>query len=220
VEARGGLKNLKAIKTIKMTGKYMTQGVEAPFLYRAKRPTFLRVEITFQGQSIIQAYDGKTDWWVFPFQGITEPQAMPEERAKNFIGRSDMDGALVGYKKKGHKVELMGKEDVEGTEAYKLKVTLKNGRIWYVFLDAENYLELKIFSTIKRQGNEIEIHSYSSDYKEINGVMFPHSLEDKIGGATNEQIVIEKIELNTEIDDSIFKMPKKKEEKQSPEKQE
>ncbi|MCK5058856.1 MAG: hypothetical protein KAT34_19570 [Candidatus Aminicenantes bacterium] len=210
VEARGGHKNLKAVKTIKMTGKYLTQGIEATFLYRAKRPNFLRIEITLQGQSIIQAYDGKTDWWVFPFQGITEPQAMPEDRAKDFIARTDMDGALVDYKKKGHTVELIGKEDVEGTAAYKLKVTLKNGRVWYVYLDTENYLELKIYATIKRQGAEYEVHSYSGNYKKINGVMFPHSLEDKIGDVTNEQVVIEKIELNTDMDDAIFKMPEKK----------
>lgn len=218
VEARGGYKNLKALKSIKMTGKYLAQGFEAPFLFRAKRPNFLRIEITIQGQSIIQAYDGKNDWWIFPFQGITEAQAMPEDRAKDFIARADMDGALVDYEKKGHTVELMGKEDVEGTEAYKLKVTLKNDRVFYVYIDAENYLELKILTTIKRQGNEYEVHSYSGNYKEINGIMFPHSIEDKIGDAGNEQIVIEKIELNTDIDDAIFKMPEKKAEAQPTEK--
>lgn len=218
IKARGGYKNLKAIKSIKMTGKFLTGGFEAPFIYRAKRPNFLRIEITIQEQKIIQAYDGKTAWWVFPFQGITEPQPQPEDRAEDAALRADIDGALVDYKKKGHKIELLGKEDVEGTEAYNLKLTYKNGRTINIFLDAENYLELKTFVKVTRQGREFEVDSFSGDYKEVGGVMIPHSQEDKVGGVTNEQVIIDKVELNVEIDDAVFKMPEKKEEKKQEEK--
>lgn len=218
IEARGGYKNIKAIKSIKMTGKYLTGEIEAPFLYKAKRPNFLRIDITVQGQKIIRAYDGKTPWWTFPFQGITEPQPIPEEMAKNFTIKADIDGALVDYKKKGHKIELLGKEDVEGTAAYKLKLTYKNGETVDIFLDAENYLGIKTFVKVTRQGIEYEVDSFSGDYKEVGGVMFPHSQEDKVGGVTREQVVIDEIELNVDMDDAIFKMPAEKEEKKQEEK--
>lgn len=215
-EAQGGYDKIKAVKSIKITGKQLVQGMEIPFIIQQKRPSLLHVEATVQGQSIIQAYDGETAWMVNPLTGSTDPQTLPEEQAKRIIEQADMDGHLVDYKEKGHEVELIGKEDMEGTEVYKLKVTLKNGDIRYDYLDAEFFLELKVVAKIKQQDTEIEAETYFSDYKEVDGMMMAHSLETKRAGTVVSQITIDNIALNVEVDDSIFKMPQKTEKKEAP----
>jgi len=215
-EARGGYEKIKSVQTMKATGKQMVQGLEIPFIIQQKRPNLLHVEATVQAQSIIQGYDGETAWMVNPLTGSTDPQALPEEQAKNIIEQADIDGYLVDYKEKGHTVELLGKEDMEGTEVYKLKITLKDGDIRYNYLDTEYFLELKVIAKIKRQDTEIEAETFYSDYKEIDGMMIAHSFETKRGGATISQIAIDSIAVNIEMDDAIFKMPAKAEKEQPP----
>ncbi|RMD94639.1 MAG: outer membrane lipoprotein-sorting protein [Calditrichaeota bacterium] len=209
IEALGGYKKWKALKTIKMSGTIFTQGLEMPFIRYGKRPNLMRVEATMQGQTMVQAYDGKTAWWIFPFMGTTEPQKMPNEQAQDIIQQADFDGPLFDYKKKGNKIELMGKEDVEGTEAYKLKVTLKNGKVIYSYLDSEYYLEIKQKAKSKRQEAALVVETNIGDYKEENGFMMPHSL-DIIAGPQKTHLTIEKIEFNVKLGDDLFQMPKKK----------
>ena len=215
-EARGGYEKIKDVKTVKTTGKQLVQGMEIPFTIQQKRPNFLHIEVTVQGQTIIQAYDSVTAWMINPLTGSTDPQTLPEEQAKNIIEQADIDGHLIDYEKKGHKVELLGKEDVEGTEAYKLKVTLKDGDIRYDYLDTEYFLELKVVAKVQRQETEIELETYYSDYKEVAGLMVAHSFETKRAGTTFSQITIDSIQLNVEVDDSIFKMPQTTQKKESP----
>ncbi len=215
-EARGGYEKIKSVQTMKTTGKQMVQGIEVPFTFQQKRPNFLHIEATVQGQSIIQGYNGKTAWMINPLTGSTDPQTLPDEQATQIIEQADIDGHLVDYKDKGHTVELIGKEDMEGTEVYKLKVTLKNGDVRYDFLDAEYFLELKVLAKIKRQDTEIEAETFISDYKEVEGMMMAHSFETKRGGATVSQIAIDSVAVDVEMDDAIFKMPVAAEKKEEP----
>lgn len=208
IAAHGGAEKMKAVKSIKMTGKVIFGGgIEAPATMSFKRPKSVRLEITVQGKSIVQSYDGDTAWAINPFQGSGNPEKMAAEESEDFKENADFDGPLVDYKSKGYEAELIGKEDVEGTEAYKLKLTQKNGNIQYVYIDAQSHLELKITSKRKRQGNEIEIDNYYSDYKTVNGLVLAHTQETKIKGQTVAQYSLDKIELDVPIEDSIFKMP-------------
>ncbi|HKA18120.1 MAG TPA: hypothetical protein VKN18_07355 [Blastocatellia bacterium] len=209
LDARGGVQKIKAVKTTKVTAKVVQQSLEIPLVIKQKRPNMVRADVTFQGKSQIQAYNGQSGWKVDPFQGSPDPEKIAGDDLKEAEEQADMDGSLVDYKEKGHKVELVGKEDMEGTPVYNLKLTLKNGDVRNIYLDAENYLELKFKLKRKGPGGEVEIEQYAGNYKPVNGLMFPFSLETKVKGQTVSQIVIDKIELDTPIDDSIFKMPEK-----------
>ncbi|HJQ23565.1 MAG TPA: outer membrane lipoprotein-sorting protein [Blastocatellia bacterium] len=213
VEARGGLQKIKAIKSLKMTGKITLSGpgVELPLTIQQKRPGAFRMDATFQGQQVVQAYDGENGWQINP--GVTEPEKMAGDDLKEAQEQADIDGALIDYKEKGHTVELLGKEDVEGTPAYKLKVTLKSGDVRYIYIDAANSLELKVTAKRRSPGGEQEVDIYPGNYKAVAGVLFPHSIEQKIGGQTQVQITIDKIETDAPIDDALFKMPVKPAEK-------
>lgn len=208
IAAVGGLDKIKAVNTLEMTGKATVgPGLEAPFSMRLTRPGQMRMEITIQGKSLVQATDGTTPWGINPFQGATDPEKLSGEDADDITEQADFDGNLVDYKAKGNTVELMGKEDFEGSEVYKLKVTKKNGDVSYEYLDATSYLELKSTTKRKHDGQEIEVESYPGNYKAVEGVMFPYSIENKIGGQTQFTLTLTSIVVNKPIDGSIYKFP-------------
>lgn len=209
VEARGGMDKLKAVKSIRSSGKMeVGPGIEAPGTMWQKRPNMARLEFTVQGLTAVQAYDGKSGWMVMPFTGKKDPEAMTADDTKEMEEEADIDGPLVDYKSKGHTVELLGKEKLEGTDAYKLKVTLKNGDVKTIYLDSDSYLEIKEEGKRTVRGSEQEVESSLSDYREVDGVMFPFAVESGMKGSQQKQkLTIEKIELNVPVEDSSFKMP-------------
>jgi outer membrane lipoprotein-sorting protein len=217
VQARGGLAKMKAVSTLRLTGKMSVgPGMEAPVTLELKRPNRMRMEFLFQGMAGIQAYDGSAGWQISPFGGKKDPEPMSPEDLKDAQEQADMDGPLVDYKEKGHTVELMGKDKVEGSDAYKLKVTLKNGDIQFIYLDTDSFLEIKDESKRTVRGSEIETETTLGDYKEVNGLLFPFSIQSGAKGHPEKQnITVDKIEVNAAVDDARFKMPSAKPAEQS-----
>lgn len=207
-EAQGGLEKMKAVETVKVTGRMLMGGMEAPFVRLAKRPNRVRMEFTVQGMTGVQAYDGETAWMHMPFTGRTEPEIMPADLARQMAEDADIDGSLVDYKEKGHQVELVGKEEVEGSPAYKLKVTLKSGDVTYYYLDAEYFLAVKTAAKRTIQGSEFEAETSLGDYREVGGLMMPYSIRIKGQGPAEQAIIVDSIELNVPLDDAQFQMPK------------
>ncbi|HSK78777.1 MAG TPA: outer membrane lipoprotein-sorting protein [Thermoanaerobaculia bacterium] len=214
LQASGGREKIEAVKSARMTGKMtMGQGMEAPMVIETVEPNKIRMEMTFQGMTMIQAYDGKSGWQVQPFMGKTEPEPMNEQEQKAMEDQLDDMDLLTKYKEKGHTLELVGKEELEGSPVYKLKLTKKTGEVSSLYLDAETYLLVKQTGKTKVQGQEIESETSLSDYKEVGGVLYPHSIQTKIpsmpGGVM--AMTFEKIEPNPDIPASRFDMPPKKE---------
>lgn len=209
IQAKGGREKIKAVKTVRMTGKMsMGQGMEAPITLEMSRPNRMRMEFTVQGMTGVQTYDGKEGWTVMPFMGKTDPEPIAGKQLDMIQEQADFDGLLMDYKDKGHKVELVGKEDLQGTPAYKLKVTKKNGDIGYYWLDADSFLEVKASGKTNMNGQEIEGESYFGDYKEVGGVMYAHSMENKAVGAPGSMtMTIDKIEVNPDLSASRFGKP-------------
>jgi len=208
-EACGGLAKMKAVNTMRVTGTItLGPGMEAPFTMERKRPGMRRMEFSLQGMTGIQAFDGSKTWSVMPFMGKKDPEVGTDEDNKNAQDDADFDGALVDYKTKGHTIELMGKEPVEGADAYKLKVTKKNGNIEYDYLDAETFLLVKTEGKVKRRGTEMEGETTFSDYKEVDGLMQPFSMESGAKEMPQKQkLTFTKIELNVPLDDARFAVP-------------
>jgi len=130
IQARGGREKLKSVQSARITGKMvMGQGMEAPFTEEKSRPSNVRRDFTFQGMTGTMAYDGKNGWQVMPFMGKKDPEPMSADELKEIQDDADIDGPLVDYKTKGNQVEYLGKVDVEGSPAYKLKLTQKSGDV-------------------------------------------------------------------------------------------
>jgi outer membrane lipoprotein-sorting protein len=213
LQAMGGKEKLRAVQTQRISGKMvMAQGMEAPFTLEMARPNKMRMEFTIQGMTGVQAFDGKTGWALMPFMGKTEPEALPEEDARKMEEQADMDGLLLDYKEKGRQVEYVGREDLEGTPVHKLKVTQKNGDVVFVYIDAEEYLTLKQAGKTKVRGQEVEGETVFGNYQTVEGLVVPHSIEQKVTGMPGGMVMtISKVELNPGVDESRFSMPPKKE---------
>ena len=213
IQARGGMEKLKAVKTMKATGKLVMGGgaMEIPFTRVSKRPNAMRMDFTFQGISGTQAYDGKTAWQIMPFQtGKKDPEQSNAEQTKLLEEQADFDGPLVDWKTKGSTVELVGTESVDGADAFKLKVTRKSGNVDYMYIDKETGLEVKTESKRTINGTEIESESKMSDYKEVDGMTVPFTMSSGMKGGpeqAQQKIVLEKIEFNVTTGDSDFVMP-------------
>lgn len=211
IKTIGGAEKIEAIKTLRRTGKFTGGGgFEAVFIQENKRPQMARQEFTIQGMTGVNAYDGKTGWKIEPWQGKKDAEPLGEDELKQIQEDADFDGPLVNYRQKGNKVEFVGAEPVEGTDALKLKVTLKNGDVSYYFMDTDYFVPIKIESKRMVRGAEREFETSLGDYKEVAGVYLPHSIESGVKGSPNKsQITFEKIEANVALDESRFKQPAK-----------
>ena len=213
-EAKGGLAKIRAVQSIRVSGKMtIGPGMEAPAVIEQKRGDKLRMDITFQGMTLTpMVLNGSAGWKLMPIQGNSNPESLSPEEMKDALEQADIDGFFVDYKTKGHTVEYLGKEKVEGTDAYKLKVTLKSGDVRTVYIDTDSNLEIKIDSKSTRRGAEVEGDTTLGDYKEVDGLIFAHSIDSGQKGAPGRQMItISKIEINPKLDDARFVMPAKKE---------
>lgn len=219
--ARGGLDKLKAITTMKMSGKLVTQGQEMQIVFWMKRPSLVLQEMTFQGQKMIQgqktfqgqkiirAFDGQKAWMLNPFLGSSTPQEIPGPESSLMKDNSDFDGPLIDYKAKGTRIDLVGPDTVNGAKAYRLKVTRKGGGTTDIYLDAESGLEIKLVNEIDQGGQKLKIETLPSNYKPVSGVLMPHAIKSLVNGQVQAEVTIESIEIGIPIEDSLFKMPQK-----------
>lgn len=209
VKTIGGMEKVEAIQTLKKSGKYtFGSGLEAKVVEENKRPDLVRQELVLQGMAGVTAYDGKTGWKIEPWQGKKDVEPLGEEEMKQIVEDADFDGPLVNYKAKGNAIELVGTEPVEGTDAYKLKVTLKSGDIQYFFMDTDYFVPIKIEKTRMIRGAPRESETAIGDYKEVAGVYVPHSFEvGQKGSANRAKLVFDKVEANVPLDDSLFHPP-------------
>lgn len=209
IQALGGLAKLKAIQSVRVTGDFEAAGMQAGFTQTFKRPLKMRADILVGGLTVTQAFDGQNGWQIVPFTGKKDAEPMAADDLKTVKEEADFDGPLMDYQQKGNKVELVGKEKLEGTDVYHLKVTLKNGDVRNIFLDADSFLAIKTVAKTTVRGNEVELEIAVGDYKSVDGIMFPFSVEQRSTGGQmpGQKITFKKVEFNVPVDDSIFKMP-------------
>lgn len=209
IQAKGGLEKIKAIYTVRMTGKLNAGGgFTAAVVQENQRPNLVRETFALQGMTAVTAYDGITGWQIQPFGGHKDPELMGEDDLKDLLLDADFDGPLVNYKEKGNTVEFLGHDVVDGDDALRLKVTLKNGDIIYYFLDPDTYLEIRKEVQEFIRGSVRESVVEMGSYKPVAGVMYPFSISQ--GSKANpaaQTTTVEKIEVNINIDPADFDVP-------------
>jgi hypothetical protein len=219
IQAKGGIDKMKAIKSVRITGKLSGGGgFTAAMGQENQRPNLVHETFSLQGMTAVTAYDGATGWQIQPFGGHKDPEFMGEDDLKDLLLDADFDGPLVDYKEKGNTVEFLGHDVVDGDDALRLKVTLKDGDIVYYFLDPDTFLEIRKEVQEFIRGSVRESVVELGSYKPVAGVMFPFSIAQ--GTKTNpaqQTTTIEKIEVNVPIDPKDFAVPAslKPEEKKS-----
>lgn len=209
IQAKGGLEKIKAIKSVRITGKLMGGGgFTAATLQENQRPNLVRETFSLQGMTAVTAYDGATGWQIQPFEGHKDPELMGEDDLRDLLLDADFDGPLVDYKEKGNTVEYLGHDVVDGDDALRLKVTLKDGDIIYYFLDPDTFLEIRKEVQEFIRGSVRETVSEMGSYKPVAGVMYPYSIsQGSKANPSSQTTTIEKIEVNVPIEKADFDLP-------------
>jgi hypothetical protein len=210
IEAKGGATAVHDLQTLRLTGKMLVQEgqIQLTFTQIKKRPDEARTEASLQGMTQVEAYDGKDGWKVSPFFGRRDPERMSADDVKALVEDTEMDGPLIDWQAKGNTVEYLGTEDVDGTPAHKLKVTRKNGDVSFVYLDPDHFLEIRVLTQRSRHGAYEEVETDLGDYEKAGGVFVPTSIEfGRKGGPDKQRVIIDKVEANVPVDDTIFHFP-------------
>jgi outer membrane lipoprotein-sorting protein len=208
--AQGGVVRLKAVQSVRMTGQMKVgPGMEAPVVVEVKRPKMMRLDISVQKTTIVQAFDGTNGWIVNPLTGSSDAQPIPPEMARIAEKQADMDGPLMDYREKGNTVELTGRAQADGTECFKVKLTEPDGDVTVFFIDVKTYFTVRQESRRTVGGREIETVTILGDWKAVDGVMFAHTVETgQAGNPDRQTMTMSTIELNVPIDDARFRMPR------------
>lgn len=202
-----GQKNILKLKSMVLTGKIVQMGAEMPFKIIQKRPAKFYFEAEIQGDKMKQGYDGKNGWMVAPMMGSSDPIDMTGPQLRILEEQADIDGYLWNWKDRGFKLEMAGKEDVQGSMAYHLKLTNDAGDVSDYWLDTDKYLIVKTKRMVPMQGQEMAQESLMSDYSSMNGIMMPHSIENRMNGQTMSTIVVDEFKFDEKIDDAMFSKP-------------
>ena len=212
LEARGGAAKLRAIRSVRFTGHTVSGGggfsQEAAWAQLLARPSRLRTESTLQGLTAVDGWDGREGWSLDPFGGRRDAERASADEAKDLARAADFDGPLVDWKEKGHRVEYLGTEDVDGTRAHKLRVLLRDGDQQVIWLDPDFSLVLRVATVQVVRGVERSSEADYGNYQQVGGVWFPFAID--LGAKNrprNYHIVIERAEVNVDTDESLFSFP-------------
>ena len=213
LEAKGGLEKIRATSSVRMTGHVVATeapssgGKTATITMLAKRPNMMRREQTMDGETIVSAFDGTTLWMQ---RGTQPPEEAPGPQAAYARQDAEFDSVFVDYKEKGHRIELVGREQREGEDVFHLKVTKKGGPPQAYYLDAKTGLEKVISVTLAPGGRPTTtIETQLGDYREVDGRMIPFSIRQLVNGTVSASTTLDKVEFNVPADDGLFKMPSK-----------
>jgi outer membrane lipoprotein-sorting protein len=211
VAARGGLDKLKAIQSLKFDGTMLVYGgaIRLHVVELKKRPGLVREEASLQGLTNVQAYDGTGGWQIQPFQGRRDPERMSADDSKELADDADIDEPIVDYKAKGGAVEYLGEEDVDGTAAYKLRLTEKSGDQLTYFIDTDTLMTIRVASKRLLRGREETSVTDYGDYEKVGGVYFPFESESGPPGASDQdktKVIFDTGEADVAIDDAKFRM--------------
>ena len=210
VDARGGMDSIAAIKSLRLEGKLHIAnfGVDVEATQSYKRPDEYRFEGTLQGMTMVQSFDGKEAWRIFPFQGRKDPERTSADDAKELAEQADFEGPWIHAQAKGNKLEYLGTEDVDGDAAHKLKVTLANGDVEYVWFDPDAFLVIRTLAQRTVRGVEQREESDYSDYEKVNGTYIAFSTTSgNVGDPQKNTFTVDKAEANVALDDSWFAFP-------------
>ena len=208
VAKRGGLAKIRSIETLRQKGRaFGGQGREALVMRELKRPDRIRFEFTVQGMTGVYVADGASGWQVAPFSGDMAPQPLSEEATRDALDQADVEGPLVDWRKKGHQLELVGREVIGGREAYKLKLTLKSGAVRYEYIDVKSHVQVRTDSSRLIRGQNVQLETSFSDHKKAGGVLFPRTIEMvAVGRPQRLRVVVDTIEINPPLSDARFEL--------------
>ena len=185
------------------------QQVQLPFRLEMKRPRKSRLEIDFAGKTAVQVYDGQNGWKLRPYLNRDDVEPFSEDEAKSEATKADLEGSLIDYAAKGTQVALEGMDPVEGHPAYKLKLTMKNGDVQHIWIDAQSFLDVKVEGVPRRMDGKMRsVWIYQREFRSVQGLTVPYLYETAVESDPHtHRMVIESVAVNRTLDDARFAKP-------------
>jgi len=138
--------------------------------------------------------------------GQTTATPMPEDQVNAAKDQLYIGGPFLNYQAKGNKVELLGREDLNGVNAYKLKVTNSANMESTYYIDPTTYYILKNISKVSVQGQDVETSVLFSNYQKTDfGYVLPYTTEMTLSQGFSIKSTTKKVEINKPVADSVFK---------------
>ena len=208
IAARGGLSKIRGIKTLRQRA-YVNAGAgrEGVATREMKKPGKIRFELTVQGRTAAYIVNGDRGWGVNPFEKDLTPKPLPADVIMDAKEQADIEGPLVDWKAKGHKLELVGREPLDGRDVYKLKLDLKSGGSRYEYIDSQTFYQVRSDSTRKTSTGTVTIQTKFADFKKTSGIVFPRKIDVQAENRPNKlHLELDRVEVNPNLADSRFEL--------------
>jgi hypothetical protein len=200
ITAIGGADKWSKVQSIKVEGQIEVQGIAIPYTMQAVQMKGARVDAEFQGSKIIDITTPTKGWSQNPFMGKQSLAPITDDELKQKVDDLDIQDAFIDYKTKGSTIESLGKDEEDGNEYFKIKMTTKNGNEKTYFFDTKTNLIYKVESITKQQGQEVKSALKYLDYKTLDfGIKM--AFKQDMG---QMMMVTTKVTVNPTVDMSIF----------------
>jgi hypothetical protein len=210
LHARGGLARIHNLQTERMRGIVWAGDQQGSFVREVKRPAKMRMEITLDGKTAVQTYDGSSGWKLDGIAGNGQVRELSAEEKKRLAEEADLDGPFVDFLSKGVKIEVLDKEMLGPSLVWKLKVTLKSGETEVYYVESTGYYILLRQSTSGGKQGATTYNTLYKDFRRVEGVLFPFTVVSSLSGDDPAMMLqFEEIQLNGTIDDADFGKPSK-----------
>jgi hypothetical protein len=203
VSAIGGKAAIEGVKTLYVESDVDFAGNDAPMKTWIINGKGFKTESEFGGAKMQQCVSDKGGWMVNPMMG-TSAQAMPDQQVKALKGQINIGGPLYDYATKGNKIELIGQDDAD----YKIKLTTPTAISSTFYVNKKTYYIDKAVSKVSAQGQEFETTISFSDYRKLDGGYVFYFGQEVVSPMATVKITNKKVEVNSQIDPTIFDMPK------------
>lgn len=205
INALGGRRALSAIRDTTMRGsvELAPSGITAAIIVRRKEPDKLRIDLDVSGMTIAMGFDGRAGWIADPYAEAI--QEMEESRSRDLAHQALGNRALLEPGQLGISYALRANERFNGREYIALEQALADGHRITFFLDPETFLPYKAKTrAVGRSGEEVDIETYYSDYREVGKVVIAHAIRTVQNGVEAQRLTIAEVVRNTGLDDSLF----------------
>lgn len=204
IEAIGGKENWKKVNSMRQEATLSVQGMDIPVVISAVHNKATKQEYTVMGMTGYSIITSEGGWNFNPMQGQTKPEPITQDELKYGKDNLDLQGDFVDYNTKGHSIQLMDKEDIEGVECFKVKLTRKSGNESIFFFDPKTYYVVRTSSKMSANGQEVESVVNMSNYQKLpEGIVIAHTIEST---AIPAPITVTKVIINGNIDEAVFKV--------------
>lgn len=210
--AMGGRQAIEAVRSVAIDLRIVDPDFAVDGTYRATRPGKMRIDVNAEGKHVFtEAYDGRRGWQ-WKGEGTTTIDESPKATAALRHG-VELPGHLYGLhelRQRGHRIDLVGREKINGVDYYALRLTLNDGYTTALYLDPESWL-ITLRRDVRPLHVDIDptpttIEQRMSDFRQVAGVWFPfaNTETDLKTGKVLETTTIRTMAVNPKIDEAIF----------------